>query len=119
MVHTCQSTCFRNHMVCTCCCNHMENSESVAISSVPLQFACLFVFKTFPTCESVFCATVGSYSCRSTFFFRAEPLKLTVCHLLSSFSLPSCVYCLCHFKDTKFCAVSILKFLLNFFVRCI
>jgi hypothetical protein len=29
------------------------------------------------------------------------------------------VYCVCHFEDAKVCAVSILKFLLNFFVRCI
>jgi len=47
----------------------------------------------------------------------AEALKLTVCHLLFSFSLPSCVYCVCHFEDTRVCAVSILKFLLNFFCK--
>ena len=81
LVHTCQNTCFQNHMVHTCQINAVliiwytpaviiiwKILKVLPFHQFPcscLLFICLFVFKTFPTCESVFCTTGGSYSCKS------------------------------------------------------
>jgi len=84
MVHTCQSTYCPNHLVHTCQTNAViiiwytpaviiiwKILKVLPFHQFPYSclfvslFICLFVFTTFPTCESVFYTTGGSYSCRS------------------------------------------------------
>jgi hypothetical protein len=89
----------------------MENPESVAISS-STTVVCFCSRHFLPL--KVYFAPLAARIYTEAYCVRH---KATEAHSLSfnvQFQSPSYVYHVCHFEETKICAVFILKFLLNF-----